>query len=83
MKPKNLVEGSAEEEATESPSFEKKEDSKAKGKKPTKKVSAKGAQLLAQLMKNKGKKTAVPAKAAIVDAEDLKDGGADEDKEKE
>jgi len=63
------------EEATETPAFEKKEDAKAKSKKPTKKVSKKGAQLLAAML-NKGKK-------APVDAEDLKDGGADEAKEKE
>jgi hypothetical protein len=51
MKPNKIVEGSPAEEATETPAFEKKEDMKAKSKKPVKKVSAKGAGLLAAMMK--------------------------------
>lgn len=45
-------------------------------------VSAKGANLLADLMKSKGK-TPVKPVAAPIDAEDMADGGADEAKEKE
>lgn len=48
------AEGSAAEEAMETPAFEKKEDAQViGGKKPMKKVSAKGAQMLAEMIKGK------------------------------
>lgn len=54
--------------------------------KPMKKpVSAKAAQAVANMLKNKGAKAApqktTPTKAAPMDAEDALDGGADEDQE--
>jgi hypothetical protein len=80
MKPaKKLVEGSPEEEATESKSFEKKEDAKKMPAKKGKVMSASSAKRVASMLK--GRKVAV--KAPVVDAEDALDGGADEDKEKE
>lgn len=54
---KKLAEGSAAEEATETPAFEKKEDAKVVVKKPTakvtKRVSAGQAQKLAAMLKGK------------------------------
>lgn len=49
-----------------------------KSAKKGKAISAKGAMLMANMMKGKSK---APYRKPAVDAEDLKDGGIDEDKE--
>jgi len=75
-----MVEGSAAEEKTESPAVEKKEDAKTKAPATKgKRVSASQAKRLAEMLK--GKSTKATVGKTPVDAEDVIDGGADEDKE--
>lgn len=78
---KKPAEGSAAEEKTETPAFEKKEDANKKpmfGKKRGKPISPDQAKRMASMLKAK---TVVKPVTAPVDDEDKLDGGIDEDKE--